>query len=99
MSFGFYRLGSASLERRTAYVASLASLGLALGKPEQVAIHGSSNHQAPKPMPPSIDATLLVDPRTFGYTGNSCQDCGSTKMKIAGHCEICEDCGASTGCS
>ena len=58
-----------------------------------------------KPPPPSIAATVtptlmsVEEARGKGYTGNSCQDCGSVKMKIAGHCEVCEDCGSSSGCS
>lgn len=58
-----------------------------------------------KPPPPSVAATVLPttmsrdEAKAKGYTGNTCQDCGSTSMKIAGHCEVCDDCGASSGCS
>lgn len=34
-----------------------------------------------------------------GYTGNQCVTCNSLRMKISGHCEVCEDCGSSSGCS
>jgi ribonucleoside-diphosphate reductase alpha chain len=37
--------------------------------------------------------------KQMGYTGNECQTCGSSKMKVSGHCEVCEDCGNSSGCS
>lgn len=34
-----------------------------------------------------------------GYTGNECTYCNSMLMTISGHCEKCEDCGESSGCS
>ncbi len=34
-----------------------------------------------------------------GYTGNECTYCNSMRMTISGHCEKCEDCGESSGCS
>lgn len=37
--------------------------------------------------------------RQQGFTGNICSSCGSVHMQIAGHCEVCSDCGTTTGCS
>lgn len=37
--------------------------------------------------------------RSKGYTGASCRECGSMKMRRNGTCTLCEDCGATTGCS
>lgn len=34
-----------------------------------------------------------------GFTGSICTECGSTKMKRNGSCELCIDCGATSGCS
>jgi len=34
-----------------------------------------------------------------GYTGSTCSGCGSSKMKRNGSCELCLDCGATSGCS
>ncbi len=34
-----------------------------------------------------------------GYTGSMCSGCGSFKMKRNGSCEVCLDCGATSGCS
>ncbi len=34
-----------------------------------------------------------------GYTGSICSSCASTKMKRNGSCELCMDCGATSGCS
>lgn len=34
---------------------------------------------------------------TSGYTGNSCQTCGSFSMRRSGTCETCEGCGSTSG--
>ncbi len=34
-----------------------------------------------------------------GYTGSMCSGCGSFKLKRNGSCEVCLDCGATSGCS
>ncbi len=34
-----------------------------------------------------------------GFTGSICGGCGSLKMKRNGSCEVCLDCGATSGCS
>lgn len=34
-----------------------------------------------------------------GYTGNCCRDCGGVRMVRNGTCEICNDCGNTSGCS
>lgn len=35
----------------------------------------------------------------MGYTGDACDNCGSMKVKISGHCTVCDDCGTTSGCS
>jgi formate dehydrogenase maturation protein FdhE len=37
--------------------------------------------------------------RQQGFTGDSCNTCGSMKMQVAGHCTVCAECGTTTGCS
>ena len=37
--------------------------------------------------------------REAGFTGDICDDCGSSKMVRNGTCLKCNDCGATTGCS
>jgi len=37
--------------------------------------------------------------RLQGFTGSMCGSCGSMRMKRNGSCEICVDCGATSGCS
>ncbi len=39
------------------------------------------------------------DAKLQGYTGTTCSACGSSKMKRNGSCELCMDCGATSGCS
>lgn len=37
--------------------------------------------------------------RSEGYTGDSCDICGSFKTRRTGSCWTCEDCGTNGGCS
>ncbi len=37
--------------------------------------------------------------RSKGYTGDQCGACSSMKVKRNGSCTVCEDCGATSGCS
>lgn len=32
------------------------------------------------------------------YTGEFCTECGSDKVRRAGTCAVCEECGTTTGC-
>jgi ribonucleoside-diphosphate reductase alpha chain len=34
-----------------------------------------------------------------GFTGSICTGCGSVRVKRNGSCEVCLDCGATSGCS
>ena len=37
--------------------------------------------------------------RAQGFTGAQCEGCGSMKVKQNGTCQVCVDCGETTGCS
>jgi hypothetical protein len=37
--------------------------------------------------------------KQMGFTGNQCNVCFGMRMRISGHCEVCEECGNSSGCS
>lgn len=62
----------------------------------------------PKPTP-NVGITLLDSEKApalsraqavqLGFTGSTCNNCQSSRMKVSGHCEVCEDCGTTTGCS
>lgn len=32
------------------------------------------------------------------YTGDCCETCGSIRLRRAGACLVCEDCGSNSGC-
>lgn len=49
---------------------------------------------------PSTPSTFTqAEAKQSGYTGSLCDVCGSARMRIAGHCMVCEECGTTTGCS
>jgi ribonucleoside-diphosphate reductase alpha chain len=52
----------------------------------------------PAPVATTV-ADKLADAKLQGYTGSACSACGSSKMKRNGSCELCLDCGATSGCS
>ncbi len=41
----------------------------------------------------------VKEARQQGFTGDTCSNCGSVKMKRNGTCVVCTDCGETTGCS
>ncbi len=45
------------------------------------------------------EQVAVAEARARGYTGDKCPGCGSLRLKRNGTCAICEDCGATTGCS
>lgn len=51
-----------------------------------------------KPRPAGMVPKAVDTARSQGYTGNVCGTCGGVRMKNAGACEVCEDCGTSGGC-
>lgn len=48
------------------------------------------------PGPPKMTRAQAT---SAGFTGNSCNECGSMQMVRNGTCEKCNSCGATTGCS
>lgn len=52
--------------------------------PEEVSPLEKSNGQAKK---------------SLGYTGDLCDTCGGCRMRRNGACLLCDDCGATSGCS
>jgi ribonucleoside-diphosphate reductase alpha chain len=44
-------------------------------------------------------ATHKTDAKKQGYTGSICSACGGGRMKRNGSCEVCIDCGETSGCS
>jgi ribonucleoside-diphosphate reductase alpha chain len=62
-------------------------------------LHAAELNPIPTP-PPSQDLGILRSQAQMqGYTGDQCSNCNSMRMKVSGHCMVCEDCGTTTGCS
>jgi hypothetical protein len=105
MSAGFHRLGTNVEGKVTGY----HHLSLPVG----VIIEGMPVLDAPMPASatPNLEATLVAgeigapahldrsSAKAQGYTGDQCSNCNSMRLKIDGHCLVCEDCGTTTGCS
>jgi len=53
----------------------------------------------PSPPPGQSATQLRTQAQMQGYTGDQCSNCNSMRMKVSGHCLVCEDCGTTTGCS
>jgi ribonucleoside-diphosphate reductase alpha chain len=53
----------------------------------------------PSPPPSQDHGQLRQQAQMQGYTGDQCTTCNSMRMKVSGHCMVCEDCGTTTGCS
>ncbi|RYE10641.1 MAG: vitamin B12-dependent ribonucleotide reductase [Hyphomicrobiales bacterium] len=67
--------------------------------PTPSAFNAGEVNPLPSP-PPSTDIKQLRSQAQMqGYTGDQCSNCNSMRMKVSGHCMVCEDCGTTTGCS
>lgn len=45
------------------------------------------------------DTPLPFSMKEQGYTGNLCANCGGSKLIRNGTCELCIECGSTSGCS
>lgn len=54
---------------------------------------------APAPSPALARAEARSVAKAQGYTGDFCSKCSSSRVKVSGHCTVCEDCGETSGCS
>ena len=52
---------------------------------------------APRPAPPPPEDRAGAA-RSQGYTGDSCDMCGSWSMRRTGTCLSCDSCGTTSGC-
>ena len=70
-------------------------------KPETapVAFNAGELNPIPSPPPGQDVRALRAEAQMKGYTGDQCSNCNSMRMKVSGHCMVCEDCGTTTGCS
>lgn len=100
MSYGFHRIsvladpGGAATRYLNAIHDEFAELGRPLpeGDPEPLPI-------GDPPPEPAHEALSPTGAREQGFTGGTCDTCGSVRMQNAGTCTVCVDCGTTTGCS
>ncbi len=68
-------------------------------EPSATALNAAELHPIPSPPPSQDKHVLRAEAQMKGYTGDQCSNCNSMRMKVSGHCMVCEDCGTTTGCS
>lgn len=84
---------------QTSTVTALKSATALKVESSPTALNAAELNPIPTP-PPSQDKSLLRSQAQLqGYTGDQCSNCNSMRMKVSGHCMVCEDCGTTTGCS
>lgn len=49
--------------------------------------------------PVVVAGKFVVQGGQAGYTGDLCDNCGGCRMRRSGTCQLCEDCGETSGCS
>jgi len=83
----------------TSTVTALRSATALKTEPNPHVLNAAELHPIPSP-PPSADLSQRrTQAQLQGYTGDQCSNCNSMRMKVSGHCMVCEDCGTTTGCS
>jgi len=84
---------------QTSTITALKSATALKIDPAPTVLNAAELHPIPSP-PPSQDlGQRRAQAQMQGYTGDQCSNCNSMRMKVSGHCMVCEDCGTTTGCS
>ncbi len=65
---------------------------------EDVPLAVKNPEVAQQQMSPGVPESKTIA-RAQGFTGDTCGNCGSMKMKRNGSCLLCIECGTTTGCS
>lgn len=103
MSLGFYRGNKNALLNdayRVAQVADIDRIAKINMKPETHVSDPPATEPAPlSTFSPGPTKDQRQEAQQRGYTGDQCANCNSMKMRISGHCYVCDDCGTTTGCS
>lgn len=97
MSYGFYKLPPRS--SHDDYIIKVAGKTMIAIAVVELSV---TNDISPRLEPPKVSETLLhqeMDFRAQGYSGDICINCQGARLRWAGHCQVCEDCGTTTGCS
>ncbi len=93
VSAGYLRLGGKSGGRLAAAVAR----GMTALPVPPIEVRASAS--APADLGLGSTKGERAAARGQGYTGDQCSNCSSMRMRVAGHCLCCDDCGTTTGCS
>jgi len=109
MSTGFHRMGANVAGKLPGFSnRELGSYRFQLDHPDDLKAQIAVEHIKPArdPAHPETELSPPVQPAMgkqqavmSGYTGDQCSNCQSMRMKVSGHCMVCEDCGTTTGCS
>ncbi|UXN69270.1 vitamin B12-dependent ribonucleotide reductase [Devosia neptuniae] len=84
---------------QTSTVTALRSATALKIDPTPTALNAAELEPIPSPPPSADKHQLRAEAQMKGYTGDQCSNCNSMRMKVSGHCMVCEDCGTTTGCS
>ncbi|HWU17937.1 MAG TPA: vitamin B12-dependent ribonucleotide reductase [Devosia sp.] len=84
---------------QTSTVTALRSATALKIDPAPTALNAAELDPIPSPPPSTDKHQLRAEAQMKGYTGDQCSNCNSMRMKVSGHCMVCEDCGTTTGCS
>jgi ribonucleoside-diphosphate reductase alpha chain len=84
---------------QTSTVTALRSATALKIDPTPTALNAAEIAPIPSPPPSTDKHQLRAEAQMKGYTGDQCSNCNSMRMKVSGHCMVCEDCGTTTGCS
>jgi ribonucleoside-diphosphate reductase alpha chain len=68
-------------------------------EPSATVLNAAELNPIPSPPPSTDKHQRRAEAQMKGYTGDQCSNCNSMRMKVSGHCMVCEDCGTTTGCS
>lgn len=108
MSYGFYKMPPrSSHEDYIIKVAGKTMIAIATDHtlPELPVVEPDTVALSYTLEPPKVADTLTaseaqaMDFKSQGYSGDICDHCNSTRLRWAGHCKVCDDCGTTTGCS
>jgi ribonucleoside-diphosphate reductase alpha chain len=84
---------------QTSTITALKSATALKIDPTPTVLNAAELHPIPSPPPSTDPHQLRAQAQMQGYTGDQCSTCNSMRMKVSGHCMVCEDCGTTTGCS
>lgn len=67
----------------------------------QVTVEIKTQEPVSKPIEKKVPVVddKIASAKARGYTGETCSNCSSMRLRQNGTCSICDDCGQTTGCS